>query len=621
MDGTSDIDPREAWYEKASGQAHREGFAAALRCIGRDSRRSRFRKMRTIARGGDIDAPSEHKVIANALDTLVSKIGKSEVMPVARAVGMRRSRQERAKRLSHWVRGQVMALRVHRLARRALRDAAMYGSGALHTFRGLDDRPRVERVWIGDLGVEEWEEEYGDVRTLFRMMTIDRAVAIKRWGSKATELRTAEYSFGEERGSRTIVGAPITVMECWRLTTGGVKGRHLICTSSCTLLDEEWDSQAFPVKFLHWVEDTERFFGIGLVESMAGEQAALDNITEKIEECFDMGGPKVLIDTVGDVTCEKISNTPYEMIKYTSTAGGQPPQWISPPAISADYRQHQEVLIDRCYEMHGISQLSATSRKPAGLDSAIALDTYSDIESERFYHQTRDFEGLVVEVGEGLIVVAEGIADDKSLTDKTKADVLCSTKAEVRMIRFEDARIPSDRRSLEVESVSLFSNTFSGRVQQLDHLRQMGIVKGEDQFLELMDDPNLRKLRSLASAGRHTVEVQVERCLMGKRQVPDPVMPLPYALEYASKALLDAILELGIDEDDEADAELEKGIGVLRSYIADVDTFLREAEEKAAANAAPPALAGPPMAMPPPAGALGPAGVMAAQAVDAAPGS
>lgn len=624
MESSGEIDPREAWYEKAEGQAHRAAFAAALRCIGRDSRRARLRKMRTIAKGGDLDSPSEHKVIANAIDTLVSKIGKSEVMPIARAVGMRRSQQERAKRLSHWIRGQVVELKVHRLARRALRDAATYGSGALHTFRGLDDRPRVERVWIGNLGVEEWEEECGDVRTLFRMMTIDRAVAVKRWRSKAAELRLAEYSFSDERGSRTIVGAPITVMECWHLTTGGVVGRHVICTSSCTLVDDkEWDRQAFPVKFLHWVEDTEMFFGVGLVEAMAGEQAALDSITEKIEECFDMGGPKIVVDTVGDVTCEKLTNRPYEVIKYTSSAGGQPPQWISPPAISADYRQHQETLIDRCYEMHGISQLSATSRKPAGLDSAIALDTYSDIESERFYPQTRDFEGLVVETGEGLIDVAEELANDKEMNDAAKADVLCTTKAEVRLIRYVDARLPAKMRTLEVESVSLFSNTFSGRVQQLDHLRQMGVVKGEDQFLELMDDPNLRKLRSLASAGRHTVEVQVERCLASKRQTPDPAMPLPYALEYATKSLLDALLEIGIDEDSAADAELEKGLQALRGYIADVDSFIRQAEDDAAAKAAPPPPSALPAmaAMPAAMGALGPAGAMAAQAVDTAPGS
>lgn len=593
---TNPNDNRKAWYARES-DAYKHAFEAGIRCIKDGDRRSRYRAMRTLAHPG-LESPSEHRIIANGIDSVVAKVGKSEVMPVARATGIRRSRQERAKRLSHWLRGQIMALGVHRKARFALRDAATYGTGILHPHRGLDDKPRVDRVWVGDVGVEPNEEEYGDVRTLYRAMTIDRAVVAKRWPSKAADIDKALFTFAAENRKRQVVGDPITVIECWRLTTGSIVGRHIICTSKCALVDEEWDSQTFPLKFLNWVDDTERFFGVGLAESMAGEQRMLDRITLKIEESFDQGGPKIVIDTAGDVNVAKITNTPYEAITYTSTAGGQPPQWISPAAISSDYRMHQETLIQRTYEDHGISQLSASSRKPPGLNAAVAMETYNDIESERFYWQTKDYESLMVQVGEGLIAVAEDIANDKSLSDKSKADVLCSTRSEVRMIRYDDARMPNDQRSLEVEPVSQFSATLSGRIQQADTLRKLGIISSAKQAMEMIDDPNLNKFRSLEQSARYLVEVQVERCLAGKRQTPDATMDLDYALEHATQQLHHAMLEQG--DEDEPDEELDEGIEVLRGYLADVETLMDELQADQAPAPMPGAVAAmPPMAAPP----------------------
>lgn len=590
---------RKAWYSAEKGDAAKLAFESGMRCIKRDNRRDRYRRMRTLATPG-LEAEGEYRVIASAIETVVAKIGKSEVMPIARAAGIRRTRQERAKRLSYWLRGQVMDLGVHRLARKALRDAATYGTGALYPHRGLDNRPAVERVWVGDLGVEENEEENGDVRTLYRTMVIDRAVARKAWPSKAKFIDAATNAFASENRTRVINGDPITVLECWRLTTGGITGRHMLVTSKGTLVDDEYDSKRFPIKFLLWTEDPERYFGVGLAEAMAGEQLALDKISEKIDASFDTNSPKILIDSASDVQTEKITNTPWEVIRYTSTGGGNPPQFITPAAISSDYRMQQETLIDRAYGMHGVSQLSAQSRKPAGLNAAVALETFNDIESERFWPQTKDFEGLVVQVGEGLIEVAEDIATDPKLTDKGKADVLCSTKAEVRMIRYEDARMPSDQRSLEVEPVSQFSATLSGRLQQADTLRQLGIIKDPDQALELLDDPNLRKFRSLESSARYVIEVQVERCLAGKRQTPDATMPLEYAMRHATQMLHQAILEAGEEEDE--DDELEIGMAMLRDYLADVQTLQDQMLEKAAAAMPMPAPVGPPGAapMPPP---------------------
>lgn len=560
--------------------------------------------MNKMAAGGSWESPSEHNVIGNAIETLAAKIGKSEVMPVARAHGIRRSRQERAKQLSMWLRGQMQVLAVHELAIQALQDSCVYGTGALYPHRDLLGRPAVEVVWVGDLGVEEFEEEQRAVRTLYRVMTMDRQVIKKHWKPKGG-LHDAEHMFDGER-SRQILGEPVTVVEAWRLTTGKIKGRHVLCTSSATLVDEAWDSEEFPIKFHHWSYRSGQFFGVGLVQKMAGEQEMLNTLTDKVEAHIEQAKTYILVDTVSGVDTDAMTDEPYQFVKFTSTAGGMPPQVVTPQSVAADLRQHQETLINRCYAMHGIDRLSAQSQKPPGLNSGVALETYSDIESERFYWQTKNYEKLVVKTAEGLVKVAEEIASDPSETDKSKADVLCRTKAQVRMIRWNGIKRPTDKTAIEIEAKSQFSTTLSGRIQQVDTLRQVGLLRDEQAMLEMLDDPNLSKYRSLQAAARHVVEVQVERCLAGRRQTPDPTMPLQYALEYATQQLHAAILELGDegDLDDDLDDELEQGIAVLREYIATVHTQIDEQEQQIAEQqiATPaPAAAGPlPQAQPPP---------------------
>ncbi|MCA9656364.1 MAG: hypothetical protein KC501_41040 [Myxococcales bacterium] len=592
---------RCAWYDRtgAEDKIAASCWSAAIAAVDRDGRREKHRKMRELSLGGSFDDPSEHNIIGNSINTLVAKIGKSEVMPRARASSSRRTRQERAKRLSGWMRGATQRLGVHRKARLALRDSAIYGTGALYAYRAADGRPKVDRVRVRDLGVELWEEEAGDVRTLYRVMTIDRAVARRVWRRHAEDLGKASFAFPREL-ERTRTGDPITVVEAWRLSTEGTVGRHVICTAEALLRDEEYDREEFPVKFHHWSDDTERFFGVGLVEAMAGEQAMVNAITEKIEESFDQGGPKILVDTASAVQTEKITNTPYEVIKYTGTTGGRPPQYITPAAISADYERHQEVLIDRCYRDHGIDRMSAQSQKPAGLNSGVALDTYTSIESERFYWQTKDYEQLVVEVGRELIRVAEEIADDESEDDKAKADMLCATKYDVRVFRFAEARLEVDRYSVDVEPVSMFSDTLSGRLGQADTMRQLGLLKSEDDMIEMLDDPNIDKWRSQEGAARHVVELQVERVLGGRRQVPDASFPLGYCLEHATRQLHLALLEQGVD--DEEDPELARGISLLRVYLTDVSRLMKLAEQ----GQQPAPGLGAPMAAGAPPGAAGP---------------
>ena len=60
---------------------------------------------------------------------------------------------------------------------------------------------------------------------------------------------------------------------------------------------------------------------------------------------------------------------------------------MTPAFINEQYMKTVQILKEQAYELVGISQLSAQSSKPAGLNSGIALTTMEDIESDRFETQ------------------------------------------------------------------------------------------------------------------------------------------------------------------------------------------------------------------------------------------
>lgn len=552
----------ESWWRHKGGAVHEKLFDHAVACVCRGGRRSTLRELRALyCSSGQYE--SAWRVTKNACEAVLAKICKAKPRAwVLTTDGVRRL-QERAKLLTQWCDGQFEQIGAYALGRTAEHDALIYGTGAAKAYEGLDGRPAAERVWAGDLGVEAREERQGAVRTLYQVARVDRAVLASAYRGKASAIEESCDPFAsEEHVDSHDATDQVCVVEAWRLPMGKVPGRHVICTSTCTLLDEEWNDDVFPFSFIHWSRDPESFFGVGLVESMAGNQRELDNLSSKINESYDRMSPKLLGEKGSEFTVEQMTGVPWEVISYTGT----PPQFATPPAISQDYTARERTIINGIYEMHGISQLSAESQKPAGLNSGKALAVHSDIESERFQMAQQAYEEFFVNLARQLIRVAEAIAErDGAESDKLMA--LGGRKA-LRAVSYGEARFGDEPMSLRAFPVSALSSTPSGRLRDVQDLMAAQLISDPEEGRELLDFPDLDRYQSLRSAGRKLVDKQVEACLDGYPQTPNPHSPLDYALKHATLSL--QLAEFEVDEDD---ALAAYGLELLRDYIAMVEAL------------------------------------------------
>jgi hypothetical protein len=538
------------------------------------------------------DRRARNNVIQNATDTVHAKLSKSRTRPwIVTANGDWKARY-RAKMSTLWLDGQFERLKIYELGDAVLHDSAIFGDG-VGKFYVRHGKPHAEIVWCGDLFVDRREERYRCVRTLYQVAGYDRGVlAAMHPKHREAILAAKKYDDPLQPTARTGPADLVMVVEAWRLPDGpDTPGRHCICIDKATIADEEWERDTFPFEFLHWSRDPLRFWGVGLVERMSGTQAELNLMTSTIEEAYRRCPPaSIWIEASSQVDTKRISNLPWEVHTYS---GANPPTMLTPGAIAADFSAREEVVMQRLYQNFGISQLSAQGQKPAGLNSGKALMVHQDIESERFYAQAKALENWYVGAAKQLLALADEIANDETIEDKSGLDIHGTPRREesrgpksgLQEVKYMDAMLGDMPHVVRVFPVASLASSPQGRLQQVADLMQLGILTDPNDARELLEFPDLDRFNSVESAGRDLVEQMIGECLQGKPVAPHPLIPLDYAIR---KGTLEHDLA-------ELQGAGEKELQALRDFIAMAETLMTMAAPPETAASQPAGPAAPPM--------------------------
>lgn len=150
---------------------------------------------------------------------------------------------------------------------------------------------------------------------------------------------------------------------------GSNDGRHVIAIDNFTLLDEEWERDTFPFCFIRWTERLLGFWGQGLAEQLTGIQVEINKLLRNIQEQMHLATPKVFVEAGSKISKAHINNEIWGIIEYAGT----PPTFYVPKTVSGEIFSHLDRLFSRAYEIAGVSVLAAQSKKPAGLESGVAL--------------------------------------------------------------------------------------------------------------------------------------------------------------------------------------------------------------------------------------------------------
>lgn len=472
-------------------------------------------------------------VTENMISAVVSRITKNKPKATVIPTGGMWTMHNRAKNLEKFINGQWYKNGFRRLAVDAFRDACIYGTGALKIY-GQGAEVKAERVppWL--LIVDDSECLLGDPRNLYEIRYLDKSLvkAVFAKGDKEIEERIESCKlqaddldgFGYDSTADQCV-----VYEAWHLPSSpdAGDGRHVICIDNCTLVDEVWELPRFPFVFCRWSKAPVGFFGIGLTARLTGLQAEINKLLRQIQQAHHLcAWPRVFVPRGSKVLKSQLTN----MIGAVIEHDGAPPTQASFPVIPQEVYNHLQFLIKSAYEQAGISQLTATSGKPAGIESGIAMMTLQDVQSDRFTEIATGWDMLFQDSAE--LHVEWARIQAKKGSDMT---VLAIGGKEAEVINWEDACMEMHEYALQITPTSELPNTPGGRLEWAERMSQAGQLQGDEAF-QIINIPDLETLRAYRMADKDIIDKVLEKIYdTGIFISPEPNDNLQYGLTKATQ--------------------------------------------------------------------------------------
>jgi hypothetical protein len=377
-------------------------------------------------------------VVQSMVDTVVSKIGKNKPRPYFLTDDGDFTLQRRAEKLTKFVEGQFYATDFYEKAQQAFKDACIFGTGAVKIYREGDEI-KCERTFIDEIMVDDNESYYGSPRQMHQRKWIHKDVLKAQFPKSAGAIEAAASDSGRVNEFKDRNGDMLLVIESWRLPTSkkGDDGRHTICIANETLWEEDYTKKYFPFVFFRWNTKPLGFFGQGISEQLLGLQLEMNKILKTIQVSMHLVSiPKLFVEASSKIVTAHLDNKIGSIIKYAGT----PPTPGTLGSIPPDLFNHLDRLYSRAYEIIGISQLSAQSQKPGGLDSGKALRTFNDLESERFMEVAQRRENVFLDASKILIDYAKDIAEETK-----NYEVKCPGSGFLKTINWDDVQMEEDQ--------------------------------------------------------------------------------------------------------------------------------------------------------------------------------
>lgn len=561
---------------------------------------------------------NSYNAAQNVIETTHAKVCKSRILPMPLTDGGGYLQRRKAKQLGKAIEGEFDANAVDQIKEDVVMDALVtaHGAGAAKVFT-RHGKIRIEHVPIEDVWFDAAETRYRRPSCCYHIMPYDMFKLLEDYGGDdpclegSPEERTAGIrKAGTDVAARRTVSGMVTgptmveVVEAWHKPSGdtdavtedgtAVKhdGRHVVAVAGCTLVDEPWDGQDFPIEFYVPRKRRRSIWGLSMMFDLVAPQREYEKLTAKIQNQHQKMG------VAGWMGPNSANFNPREIVSgtfaggfYAGYDGQQPPSPIIVDPVAQSTYAYKDSIPRDMMQAKGISQLSATSQLPAGLQQASgkALQVFEDFEAERLLAYHRELERWIVRLSWRVVDAAMGLVNDEEHHD---AEVRYRGKAGFERVRWADV-LPKKREDLvlTVFPVSQLSKQPSARFAQLQELLNAGAITIE-QFKRLYEMPDLEAENQLDTADTDIIDRNMDIMVTtGRYLSPEPFDNLDLLVARAGK-----MINLCRTQ------EVPDGrIKLLRDYIEDAEgmkaEMARVAAEKAA-MAAPPPMPGMPPPMP-----------------------
>lgn len=285
-----------------------------------------------------------------------------------------------------------------------------------------------------------------------------------------------------------------------------------------TVYDEKIDLLKIPLVTIQYSSQIYGNNSTSVVDILYTIQSQIDMLVSKISSSAELTPANtVFVPEGSNIKAGQINNGVGNILTYKMSPNmtSSPVTIATPTFIDAQYSALLEEYISKAYELIGVSQLSATSQKPAGLDSGIALSTMENIESDRFQTQCDQVIHTYVELAKMCIEVNKGLIlpEDKNRFKGT----------------WEEVREAAWKFNIQYSAAELISKDPSVKLQTIQQYIQMGAIS-QSQAVQLLEIPDLEAGYSLAGNATTAVHAIIDECLTERDFDYDIPSYIPFTL-------------------------------------------------------------------------------------------
>lgn len=443
----------------------------------------------------DTSASPNINIIKSCIDTLVSKISQQKVRPFFSTINGTFNDIKICKQQQHYFDQTFDELGVNKTVSDQFRDACLFDTGCIYV---NPDNGTINRQFPWQVYILPAERQYGK---LTRCYIEQKDYPVQLLPDAIRDKVTKSYHY--------------VTYGVYYDTYNKCKA-YYIPEISTTITSSEFESDMVPVIMLYYSSPVTGTSSLSIVDQLNDIQTEINILMDKIKTASQLNPQNTIVLPEGsNIKAEQVNNRIGNVLTYRQAPGVTTPVSVmTPQFLNEQYMKTVQILKEQAYEIVGISQLSAQSSKPSGLNSGVALTTMEDIESDRFETQLNQVIRAYVDITRVCInVFPQG---DKILpTDRMRQN-----------ITWNDILKESKKMTIQYSGASALSKDPSTKIQQIQTLAQQGLIP-QSKVAQLLDIPDLENAYGLANNQIDAVSEIIDECINKKdfdpNQIPDYV--------------------------------------------------------------------------------------------------
>lgn len=426
----------------------------------------------------NLKQPANVNVIKSAIDTLVSKLSNQKCRPYFSSINGTYKTKQVVRQAQQFFDYMFDEEQVNYKVSHAFRSACICGSGYVF-LNPFTYKLEVLEPWT--VAVQHTEEAYG--------CPTDMLVKFNNYPTSLIE------NYEDKRDY---------VQYCIYISVKEHKAYRLINAKEVEEIDYEPD--VLPLVTVNYCDPVFGKKTTSIVEELNGIQTQIDMINQKISAAAQLTPANSIYILEGSsLDAEEMTNRSGAIYKVRLPPGmnSLPIQQINPAPFDPMWQSMLDNYVKLAFESIGLSQLSATGKKPAGVDSGVALSTLEDVESDRFETQLNAFIKMYTDIARMYIKVLPANVDIIPVSQNTSP------------LKWKDLLKEQGLFKVQYSAATFLSKQPSEKIKQISQLSEAGLI-GVEKIAELLDNPDLEDAYSFAQAVHNACNKVIEETMEGE---------------------------------------------------------------------------------------------------------